>query len=200
MNLRHLAATASLLFALAPAARAGDPAPVTSSQNEVEWHKFDDAIVQAKASGKHIMVDVYTDWCGWCKKLDKETYTDAAVMKVLSESYVSAKVKGDDAGRRLKVRAQPVEVDGHTLLQLVPADEPSISEKDLTRGALQVQGFPTILFFAPDGRMITKLSGFQRAEAFTNILNFVKDDLYEVMSYQDYLKSLDAKDADKEKS
>jgi thioredoxin-related protein len=198
MNLRTLAAAAFAVCVLAPGLAADEPA--APQPTEVKWHKFDDAIVAAKASGKHIMVDVYTDWCGWCKKLDKETYTDAAVLKVLSESYVSAKIKGDDASRQLKVRAQPVQEEGRTLLQVVPVDQPAVSERDLTRGALKVSGFPTILFFGSDGRMITKLSGFQRADEFTNILNFVKDDLYEVMSYQDYLKSLEAKTTDKEKS
>jgi thioredoxin-related protein len=146
------------------------------------------------------MVDVYTDWCGWCKKLDKETYTDAAVVKVLSESYVSAKIKGDDPNRRLKVRAQPTTENGRTLLQILPTDQPQVSELDFTRSQLRITGFPSILFFAPDGRMITKLSGFQKADAFAHILNFIKDDLYEVMTYQDYLKSLEGAATPKEKS
>jgi thioredoxin-related protein len=200
MTMRSLAAAMGILLstsAVGWADDATDPAPLTS---EVTWHRFDDAIVAAKASGKHIMVDVYTDWCGWCKKLDKETYTDAAVLKVLSESYVSAKIKGDDAHRRLKVRSQPTQDEGRTLLQILPTDSPQISEKDFTRNQLRVTGFPTILFFAADGRMITKLSGFQKADAFANILNFIKDDLYEVMTYQDYLKSLEGANATKEKS
>jgi len=191
MTNRILATALGLLLCAPAGARAGDATESPSASGEVTWHKFDDAIVTAKDQGKHIMVDVYTDWCGWCKKLDKETYTDPAVLQVLSESYVSAKIKGDDANRRLKVRAQPTEENGHVLLQIVPTDEPQISEKDFTRAQLRVTGFPTILFFAADGRMITKLSGFQKADAFTNILNFIKDDLYEVMTYQDYLKSLE---------
>lgn len=200
MTKRILAAALGILLSGSAISWAEDDTSKSSPSGDISWHKFDDALVAAKASGKHIMVDVYTDWCGWCKKLDKETYTDAAVLKVLSESYVSAKIKGDDANRRLKVRAQPTEEEGRTLLQIVPTEEPEISEKDLTRSQLRVSGFPTILFFASDGRMITKLSGFQKADAFAHILNFIKDDLYEVMTYQDYLKSLESSAAPKEKS
>ena len=200
MTTRIVAAALGIILCASATGWADEATDASSASGKVTWHKFDDAIVRAKASGKHIMVDVYTDWCGWCKKLDKETYTDATVLKVLSESYVSAKIKGDDAGRRLKVRSQSTEENGRTLLQIVATDEPQISEKDFTRSQLRVTGFPTILFFAADGRMITKLSGFQKADAFANILNFIKDDLYEVMTYQDYLKSLEGATTTKEKS
>ena len=161
---------------------------------EVEWHSFDDGVEAAQTQGKHIMVDVYTDWCGWCKKLEKETYADYAVREVLSESYVSVKLKGD-SGKKLKVKGQPSQYGSQTLLQFVATEEAGISEQGLTRGVLKITGYPTILFLSPDGRMITKLPGFHDAKSFVNIINYIKDDLYEVMTFDDYLKSLEqAKD------
>ena len=41
------------------------------------------------------MVDVYTDWCGWCKTLDEETYTDARVVEFAADDFISVKVNGD---------------------------------------------------------------------------------------------------------
>lgn len=184
-----------LLLMASPAVYAGEPAAVAGGDSgAVEWLKFDAALQAASAGDKHIMVDVYTDWCGWCKKLDRETYADPAVKQVLAESYISSKVKGDSDGP-LNVKSQPKVEDGKTLIQFVPSDQAQITEKQLARAQFRVTGYPTILFFAADGRMITKLSGYQNAETFKNILNFIKDDLYEVMSYQDYLKSLQNADA-----
>jgi uncharacterized protein YyaL (SSP411 family) len=171
---------------------------------EVKWHKFDDAIVAAQADGKHIMVDVYTDWCGWCKKLDKETYADLAVREVLAESYVSVKVKGD-SGKRLKVEGRALSDGKQTRLQFVRTDEPITTERELTKSIWQATGnrggFPTIAFLTPDGRLLTGFGGFVDAAKFHNMINFIKDDLYEVMSYQDYLESLNrAEEAAKDKS
>lgn len=169
---------------------ADEPAAVTPVMPpEVEWYAFDDGVTAAKSEGKHIMVDVYTDWCGWCKKLERETYADYAVRSILKESYVSVKLKGD-SGKKLRVKGQSAQYGTQTLLQFVSTDEPSISEQNLTRGVLRIAGFPTILFLSPDGRMITKLPGFHDARSFVNIINFIKDDMYEVMSYNDYLVSL----------
>jgi thioredoxin-related protein len=171
---------------------------------EVKWHRFDEAIVAARSAGKHIMVDVYTDWCGWCKKLDKETYADFAVREVLAESYVSVKVKGD-SGKRLKVQGHAVSDGGQTRLQFVRTDEPVTTEKQLTKSIWQATGsrggFPTIAFLTPEGQLLTGFGGFVDAARFHDMINFIKDDLYEVMSYQDYLESLKkADEAAQEKS
>jgi thioredoxin-related protein len=163
---------------------AGEPAPT------VQWMEFDAGLKAAAAAGKHIMVDVYTDWCGYCKKLDAETYAEEGVRRILADSYVSIKLKGDSS-RKLKVTAQPLEAEGKTLLQFVVTDTATASEASLSRGALRARGFPTIAFLAPDGRLITKWDGFINAERFTAMINFIKDDLYEVMSFNDYLQSLD---------
>jgi thioredoxin-related protein len=186
------------LFLGLPAACAEDP--VSPEGAGVEWFKFDEAVKQANTDGKHIMVDVYTDWCGWCKKLDAETYSNPEVRKVLDASYVSSKVKGDSGGP-LKVKGQPLVEGERTFLQFVATEDVMTTEKELTRSSFQITGYPTIVFLGADGRMITKIPGFQNAEQFKNLLNFIKDDLYQVMSYQDYLKSLDgAQAAGKDKS
>jgi thioredoxin-related protein len=180
------------LVALSTIGAAVADEPATSESGvppEVNWKGFDEALENARAADKHIMVDVYTDWCGWCKRLDKETYADFSVREVLAESFVSAKVKGDSQ-KRLSVTPQISKVGDVTLLQFVSAKQPTMTEKELTQKQLKITGFPTILFFSADGKLITKLPGFYDADKFKNILNFVKDDLYEVMSYQDYLESL----------
>ena len=48
---------------------------------EIGWidNDIEKAYKEAKAQNKLIMVDVYTDWCSWCKELDKTTYTDKKV-------------------------------------------------------------------------------------------------------------------------
>lgn len=68
-------------------------APTASA--EIQWiSSYDQALSQAKTQGKPIMVDFYTDWCGWCKKLDSETYQDSRVIQV-SRSFVCLKIDAD---------------------------------------------------------------------------------------------------------
>ena len=190
-----LFAAGLLSLALADVAPAQSETAAPEPVPAVQWMEFDAGLKAASASGKHIMVDVYTDWCGYCKKLESETYSEEGVRKVLAESYISVKLKGD-SGKKLKVSARPIESQGKTLLQFITTDSASASEAALSRGALKATGFPTIAFLAPDGRLITTRGGYVNAEMFTHIINFIKDDLYEVMSFDDYVQSL-AKAAEK---
>ncbi len=77
----------------------------------IAWRKsLNEAMLEAKRSHKLLMVDFYTGWCGYCKKLDAETYTDAGVIR-LSDQVVSVKVDAEHEGKALatkyKVRGYP---------------------------------------------------------------------------------------------
>jgi thiol-disulfide isomerase/thioredoxin len=56
---------------------------------------FERGLVQAKKSGRRLIVDFWTDWCGACKSLDEWIFTDAEVAAVLNAGYVGVKLDGD---------------------------------------------------------------------------------------------------------
>lgn len=86
-----LAGGAALLFGAAKPARA----------ESIRWSSsFEAALREAKATKRPLMVDFYTDWCGWCKKLDADTYPDARVV-AQSRNFVSVKVNAEREGVQL---------------------------------------------------------------------------------------------------
>lgn len=65
------------------------------------WEKdFDSAVARAGNERRPIMVDFHTDWCGWCRKLERETYTDPRVQEAL-ELFVPVRLNADREGREL---------------------------------------------------------------------------------------------------
>lgn len=86
-------------------------APVRAQEkvpDEIQWQpSFAAAMSAAKKSGKPVMVNFYTDWCGYCKKLDSEVYTDFGVISE-SVNFVSVKVNAEKAPDL----AKKYEVDG----------------------------------------------------------------------------------------
>jgi len=62
---------------------------------EIEWIKdYNEALTKAKETNKPIMIDYYTGWCGWCKKLDKSTYRDSSVVAKSAE-FINAKIDAE---------------------------------------------------------------------------------------------------------
>ena len=76
-----------LLTALAAAFLSATPAsipsttPVPGDHGKIAWFKgsYEAALAKAKAENKLIFIDFWTDWCVWCKRLDKDTFSDESV-------------------------------------------------------------------------------------------------------------------------
>ncbi|MFZ1948083.1 MAG: thioredoxin domain-containing protein [bacterium] len=74
-----------------------------AAASEIKWlTSYDEALAAARDDNLPVMVDFYTDWCGWCKKLDAETYVDTQVIS-MSASFVSLKIDAD-AAREIATR------------------------------------------------------------------------------------------------
>ena len=75
--------TLLLLVALAPGARA------------VEWKTWNAGLAAAASSRRPVIVDVYTDWCRWCRQMDREVYGRADVSGYLAAKFVAVKLNAE---------------------------------------------------------------------------------------------------------
>lgn len=60
-------------------------------ESKITWYSMTDGFAKAKKEKKMLVIDVYTDWCGWCKVMDKKTYEDPTIVKKMNEYYVAVK-------------------------------------------------------------------------------------------------------------
>jgi len=72
----------------------------------LKWYDFENAMAVNKTAQKKVLVDVYTSWCGWCKVMDKKTFTDPEVVNYLNENFVLVKFNAE-----IK---EPIEYKGQT--------------------------------------------------------------------------------------
>src|SRR5258706_6332882 len=106
---------------------------------DVKWeHSYDTALETAKKEKKLVMVDVYTDWCGWCKRLDKEVYSDKTVTEKLNKSFVALKINPEKSQKNAKLSKQ-----------------------------FGTKGFPHIVFLDTTGKKIHEIGGYVPADAFS---------------------------------
>ena len=54
---------------------------------DLQWLTFEQAANMKNKGSKKYLVDVYTDWCGWCKTMDKRTFSDPEVQAYLNKNF-----------------------------------------------------------------------------------------------------------------
>ena len=63
---------------------------------EIKWLNVEQAEAALKANPKRpILLNMYTDWCGYCKRMDKETFVDATVVNYINENYIPVKFNAE---------------------------------------------------------------------------------------------------------
>jgi len=67
----------------------------TTAQEKVNWLSFEKAIEINKTNPKPLLIAIYADWCGWCKKMDKETYTNPVIAKYVNDNYHAIRLNGE---------------------------------------------------------------------------------------------------------
>lgn len=71
------------------------PKEVAISETKINWYTLEEAIQANQKSEKKFFIDIYTDWCGWCKVMDKKTFQDPAVIKHLNENFYAVKFNAE---------------------------------------------------------------------------------------------------------
>ena len=110
MALRYVGAL-GLLAAVVIGCGDGSGRPAAGAASAMPWHAdLDAALARADAEKKLVMVEFYTDWCGWCEVMDKKTFADATVQEQLKRLIlvkVDADREGREAARRYRVNGFP---------------------------------------------------------------------------------------------
>lgn len=140
------------------------PAPESDAPN---WVSFGSALDVAEADSQKIMVFVYTDWCGFCRRMNETTFKDHAVLSYLGEKFASVRINAESSAE-------------------VELPEQTVSEAQVAM-ALGASGFPTIIFMEADGRYITRLPGYVDPENYLEILTFIGENHYRDESFDEHL-------------
>jgi thioredoxin-related protein len=142
---------------------AGDP---PAGDGDLKWKSFSEAIRDAKHSGRLVLIDVYTNWCGWCKKMDRDVYADTAVIRALAGSFELVKLNAESATMH--------EIDGK-----------DYSEKSIAQG-YGVTGYPTTIFLTSSGEAITTVPGYIPRSTFLDILSYIGTGAYKATGWKDF--------------
>ena len=154
--------------------------PAFSTGVVFEQGVWTDVITKAKKENKSIFVDAYTDWCGWCKVMDKETFPDKKLGGFFKEHFISYKMNME-VGEGIKMAMK-----------------------------YHVRSYPTYLIFSPEGTLLYKVAGYQKPDDFLKTMTAALDKSNQMnypatfekmdLDYPEFYKLLFDKDKKKRKN
>ncbi|MAT55830.1 MAG: thioredoxin [Saprospirales bacterium] len=142
----------------------------------IRWYTWEEAIEMSKVQKRKIMVDVYTQWCGWCKRMDQTTFQNKAVVSYLNSHYYpikfDAETKADIEFRGKTYRFVKNGMRGYHELAA-----------EITRGRLS---YPTIVFLDEEFEVIQSIPGYREPLEFEQIITYFGTNSHKKMPWEKY--------------
>jgi len=139
-----------------------------NAQEEIRWYTLQEAIEQNSKEPRKFMVDVYTDWCGWCKRMDATTFSDGAIASYVNTHFYPVKFNAEmKDSLTLGDRTYYFIDNGRRGYHEVAAI--------LTKGRLS---YPTIVYLDEELRHISVEPGYKTAAQLTEKLIYYKEEKY----------------------
>ncbi|MEZ4924923.1 MAG: DUF255 domain-containing protein [Saprospiraceae bacterium] len=145
----------------------------------VHWMSLEEALEKCKTENRKIFVDVYTDWCGWCKHMDSTTFSNPAVANYLNDNYY------------------PVKLNAEQTEDIQFKDKVYHFKKSGRRGYHELAGFwlnnrlsfPTVVFLDENQNLIQPVPGYQDATKMEAIINYFGSDSHRKTPWETYEKN-----------
>ena len=165
-----------LPFVLGASSSIGEP-------QKIKWVDFNTGLALAQQTGKMAVIDCYTDWCGWCKVMDKKTFSDPKIIERINENYIAIKFNPEKSGKYYAGTKDSL--SGRQLLMALSNNKPS--------------GYPTFFFFVPQDAKLFKMPGYKDVSQFGATLNNMEKYQYELLKKNSQLKTSESNQTINEK-
>jgi thioredoxin-related protein len=171
---------ASALFVIPAGAQTQNPQSPPSSSAKIKWLDFEEAVALNKKKPKKMFIDMYTDWCGWCKKMDAATFINPVVVEYMNENYYAVKFNAE--------RKDTVVYKGTKYVNPNPTGQRSSHQlaMELLSGRMS---YPSFIFLDENLDKITTVPGYRKAPEFESILHYIGENAYKDRKWEEFNQS-----------
>ena len=146
------------------------------AQTPVKWYTIEEAFTLTKKEPRKILIDVYTDWCSWCKVMDSKTFSNELIADYLNSNFYPVKFNAEQKA--------DVILNGKTY-KFITSGSRGYHElaAQLLNGKL---GYPSVVFLDEKTNMIQPVQGYIQAKEFDSIVKFIGEDYYKSKKWEDF--------------
>lgn len=167
-NLKYFALVFLVLLGYAANHTIQENTEAEASKDGIKWITFEEMVKLQKEKPRKVVLDVYTDWCGWCKVMDKKTFSNPEIGKYVNKKFYAVKLNAESAEKVL--------YKGEVM-----------SNAELAGRVWQVSGYPTTVYLNENMDLLTQpISGFLDSAQFNKIVHFFGEDAYKKQTFDSY--------------
>jgi len=156
---------------------------LTISAQEIKWISFEEAVKQHKENPKPILVDVYTDWCGFCKKMDKYTYSNSVIINYINSNFYAVKLDGE--GKK------DITFNDYTFKF---KNEGRRGYHEFAAALLDGKlSYPTTVFLNEKLELLDRVPGYLDTNTMEKVINFFGSKKFETESWADFEKNFQSR-------
>ena len=149
------------------------------AQEKIQWMSFEDAVERCAKKPKMVFIDVYTDWCGWCKRMDQSTFANPLIARYMNEHFYAVKFDAE--------RQDTLSFQGHQFVGVLRPDGRKGSHQ-LAQALLKGKmSYPSYVIMDNEMRILQVIGGYQEAKQFEPMIHYFGDEAYKVMNGEDFL-------------
>lgn len=146
------------------------------------WYNVNDALLLQQQNGKKLFIDVYTDWCGPCKWMDKNTLSHPVIQEKLDKYFIPIKfnAEGNDT----------ITFNGRVFVNPKPNAPARMSTHEFTPYIASTErgiAYPTVVFINEQLELIQPIAGALAPAQMEPILEFIGSDQYLTVPWEDFL-------------
>ena len=155
----------------------------SKAQNKINWLSFEEGIAQLKKEPKPLLIDVYTDWCGWCKKMDVTTYSNQTIIQAINDNFYAIKLNGEEKEDiTFKDYTFKFKENGRRGYHELAAA--------LMNGKLS---FPTTIFLTDNAEVLQSIPGYLDKIKLEKIIAYFSSENYKKTKWEDFEKNFKSK-------
>lgn len=147
---------------------------------KIKWYSLEEAVKLSKKKPKKLFIDVYTDWCGWCKKLDAVAFANPVIIKYMNEHYYPVKLDAETK--------DSINFNGQVYVNRNPTGmrNPHDVAVFLLGGRM---GYPSLVILNDDLNKLELIQSYLQPQYMEAILKYYGSNAYKSQTQEEFFKT-----------